>query len=202
MKKILFLIILLILPIVTSTIFTQDTSFHQDNIIYNFKEGLDVDFDIEHQGIIINNDKLVIIPKGGFLNITIYEWSDEPRISFQSNIPQQIQFLFTRNGEEFFLYDGFTYSKDSYLLQNNKKIDITFTNFNSKDDNEIIIFNESINILQKSWFEKKIFFYEIPTIDITNTETIGGKVINFTNIGLILTILSIIILSIIWRWLS
>lgn len=205
MKLILILMLLFVvlLPTISaSTIFEHDTQVNQGNINYIFKKGVEIDnFKLFNGGIIIDEDfRLAIQIQGGSLDINIYKFDGiNSEFSFKSSVPQTLIFNIIVNSKKYYLYDNSTYSLDSYKIGINELFWTVETLGNVEEKeliNEVILIN---SIKKQSWYQKKIFEFEInPTID--ENGIITARKIGISYFYFFVFILALILIgSLLWK---
>jgi len=196
MKKYIFMLMLLLIPVASAITFPEDTTFSNGDIDFTFKEGLEInDFKLISSGIIVDDYRIVIAQEGGELSVVFEEWDGVKKISVESNVPQELSFKITSDGQKYYVYDGNEYVVDKYDIDV-ERVEWTFSQFEeNRLVDEVIVINDD-----SSWWDTTVFFFEVPELS-TGTDNIGGKLVVITYKSTVIFTLFIVglILLIAWR---
>jgi hypothetical protein len=160
---------------VSAFTFPEDTTFSKGDIDFIFKEGVVVeDFQFISQGIIIDDYRIVIVPEGGEIVVTVSEWGEDKKLLVKSNAPQDLAFKITSGGVKYYVYDGEQYVIDEYEIDV-EEVEWEFRQF---EDNRMI--DNVVTVVESGkWLDKVVVFFEVPELSTTKGD-VGGRIVFIT----------------------
>jgi len=164
---------LMVLPLTSALEFTQNTTFSNKNINFNFVQGVVVEsFEIVSDGIVLNdNEKYVFIVQGGNLDVTFY---GSNVIGLKASAPQDITFKITKDDKkEYLLLNG------NYLID---KINVGTTEIKVSPilykQGQVELSDTITKTIEKEeWYQKKFIEFEYNVVKdnrgVVTSETFG-----------------------------
>jgi hypothetical protein len=204
----LTIIFILLISSVSALQFFEDTTFTQGNVKYTFKEGVNVEFRLVAQGIILDEtDKMSFTLQGGEIELTFYKFDDiEKIIGLHSNVQQTLEFAISSSGKQQYLFDGDSYYLDT-LYVNTAPMNFTYLALEEEKDEDV--FEEkreeektNLDIVEKDdvvWFKETLFFFEIPEINVSKNINVGNDIIKITNGTILIILFTILAMVILWK---
>lgn len=188
MKKIILitnilLILIVNISIVSALSFDKDTTFNQENIKYIFSSTAEYsNFEFTSKGIIIDDLKILSEIQGGELTIKFYELGNNTKISFKTNVEQDISFKILKNYNEQYLTDG-----ENFYIRN-LYVNTTETNYTLQQ----VTSNTNKSTVETTI--KKRFFNQYFVVF-----SINDKLVKIRNVDLMYIVISLMILIILTR---
>ncbi len=174
--NILYLVmLLLVIPLTSAMEFTENTTFSDKNINYNFVEGVSINsFNIVSDGLLINgNQKFIFVVQGGELDVTFYE---NNTIGLKASAPQDIIFKITQDSKKQYLkLDGNYYLDDIPVSTNEIKVIPVFYKEGQTEFSDIV----TKTISKDQWYQKKFIAFEYD-VKTNNLGVIESKVVGLS----------------------